>query len=173
MTIADALKAAALVTLAVLLQIVFVARIEIAAGRPELVLVVVVSLALLRGPLLGAAAGFWGGLLLDVAAFDTLGLTALLLTLAGYWAGRLGQTMSKTSPHPPLVAVALATVGVALGSGFLHFVLGTTVSVSTLFGRVLLPETALNVLLAWPLHRLLRRAFPAPQRERTEVSVVV
>lgn len=174
MTVADALKAAALLTAAALVQVVFVSPvIEVASGHPDLVLVLLVVVALVRGPLLGAVLGFWAGLVLDFATFDTLGLTSLLLTLVGYWSGRLGAVMSKSSPHPPLIAVALATIGVALGSAFLHFVLGSTVPAATLFGRVLLPTLALNLLLAYPLHRLARRLFPVASRERREVSVVV
>jgi rod shape-determining protein MreD len=171
---ADGLKALALVTAAVILELMFFRQVEVAAGSPDLVLVLVVSAALLRGPTLGAVAGFWGGLLFDALTFNTpLGLTALVLTLAGYWTGRLGQVMSKSSPHPPLIAVGLATVGVLLGSGFLHFVLGQTVSPAMLFGRTLLPTLALNILIAWPLHRLARRVFPLAQRERREVNPAV
>jgi rod shape-determining protein MreD len=172
-TLADGLKTGALVTAGVLLQIMFVSEIEVASGHPDLVLVLLVATSLLRGPLIGAAAGFWAGFLLDLAAFETLGLTSLLFTLAGYGSGRLGQVMSKSSPHPPLIAVGLATVGVLLGSAFLHFVLGSTVGASTLLGRVLLPALALNLLLAWPVHRLVRRLFPPTTRERREVSVAV
>jgi rod shape-determining protein MreD len=172
-TLGDGLKAGGLVTLAVLLQIMFVSELEVASGSPNLVLVTLVVAALLRGPLIGAAVGFWAGFLVDVATFETLGLNAFLLTLTGYFAGRLGQVMSKTSPHPPLIAVGLATIGVLLGTAFLHFVLGSTVDASTLFGRVLLPTLALNLLLAWPLHRLVRRLFPPTTRERREVSVAV
>ncbi len=173
MTVGDGLKAGGVMTLAVLLQVMFVSEIEVASGHPDLVLVTLVAVALGRGPLIGAVVGFWAGFALDLATFEILGLNALLLTLAGYGAGRVGQVMSKTSPHPPLIAVALATVGVLLGSAFLHFVLGSTASVSTLFGRVLLPTLALNLLLAWPVHRLIRRVFPLPARERREVSVAV
>jgi rod shape-determining protein MreD len=172
-TFSDGLKAWGLLTLAVLLQIMFVSELEVASGHPDLVLVLLVAVALRRGPLLGAAVGFWAGFLLDLAALETLGLTSLLLTLAGYGAGRLGEVMSKSSSHPPLIAVALATVGVLLGSAFLHFVLGTTASPSALFGRVLLPTLALNLLLAWPVHRLVRRVFPRATRERREVSIAV
>ncbi len=173
MTLGDGLKTGGLVTLAMLLQIMFVSEVEVASGHPDLVLVTLVVAALLRGPLVGAAAGFWAGFLVDLAAFETLGLTSLLLTLAGYGAGRLGQVMSKSSPHPPLIAVGVATIGVLLGSTFLHFVLGLTVDASTLLGRVLLPTLALNLLLAWPLHRLVRRLFPPALRERREVGVAV
>lgn len=173
MTLGDGLKAGGLLTLAVLLQVMFISEIEVASGHPDLVLVLLVAVALLRGPLIGASAGFWAGFVLDLATFDILGLNALLFTLAGYGVGRLGQVMSKTSPHPPLIAVGLTTGAVLLGSAFLHFVLGDTVAVSTLLGAVLLPTLALNLLLAWPLHRLARRLFPLAARERREVSVAV
>jgi hypothetical protein len=56
--------------------------------------------------------------------------------------------------------VVLATVGVALGSAVLHFMLGLTVPASYLFLGVLLPTLALNMLLAYPLYGLCARIFP-------------
>ncbi len=172
MTAADVLKAAGLLLLATLLQVSLVWTIEVSNGHPDLLLVFVVVLALVRGPLIGALAGFWGGLFLDVGMFSpTLGISSLLLTLAGYWSGRLGSVMSKSSPHPPLIAVGLATVGVALGSAFLHFVLGSTTGASELLGRFLLPTLALNLLIAYPVHRLVCRLFPRTSRTAREVIV--
>lgn len=136
-------------------------------------LVLVTALALLRGPLLGAVAGFWAGLLLDVASFGTLGLSSLLLTVAGYWAGRFGDATTRSSPYPPLIAVALATVWIAVGSTVLHFMLGDRVPAGQLFGQVLLPTLALNLLLAYPLYRLAARLFPLPPRDARKVPVVV
>ena len=173
MTALDALKAAALLLLAALLQVSLAFSVEVANGRPDLVLTFLVAIALLRGPLFGALAGFWAGLVLDVAAVQTLGLSSLFLTLAGYWSGRFGEVARKASPHPPLVTVALATVGVALGSSILHFMLGSTIPASELFARVLLPTLALNVLLAYPLYRLVARFFPVAPRGRREAAAVV
>jgi rod shape-determining protein MreD len=169
----DAVKAGVLLLFAALVQVSIAPSFEVADGHPDLVLVLVVAVALLRGPLFGACIGFWAGLALDVSSLEALGLTSLLLTLAGYWAGRFGDATSRSSAHPPLVAVALATVAVALGSAILHFMLGSTVSASELFARVLLPTVALNLLLAWPLYRLARWLFPIAPRTRREVSVAV
>jgi rod shape-determining protein MreD len=169
----DAVKAGLLLLVAALVQVSVAPVFEVADGHPDVVLVLVVCAALLRGPLLGACAGFWAGLVLDVGSLEALGLTSLLLTLVGYWSGRFGDATSRSSAHPPLVAVAVATVGVALGSAVLHFMLGETVSAAELFGRVLLPTIALNLLLAWPLYRLCRRLLPAAPRTRAEVTVAV
>ena len=86
----DAGKAAALVFTAALLQVSIVSPLEVASGHPDLVLVLVAAIALLRGPLFGAVVGFWAGLVLDVAAIQTLGLSSLLLTLAGFWCEAIG-----------------------------------------------------------------------------------
>ena len=173
MTPLDGLKAFALLLVAALLQVTVATNIEVGRGHPDVVLVLLVSIALVRGALMGAVAGFWAGLVLDVAALQTLGLSSLLLTLAGYWSGRFGEATSTRSPHPPLIAVALATVAVALGSAILHFMLGTSVPASELFGRFLVPTLALNLLLAYPLYRLCRRLFGERDRVAREATLLV
>ena len=168
----DTAKAVGLLLLVGLLQVTIVSSFEVASGHADLVLVTVVAIALLRGAMLGALVGFWAGLVVDFAALDTLGLTSLLLTLAGYGAGRFGEATSRSSPHPPLIAVALATGGVVIASGLLHFMLGQSVPAGDLLGRVLLPELGLNLLLAYPVYRLCRRVFVVSEREPREAVLV-
>ena len=168
----DAVKVSGLMLFVALLQVSVATPLEVANGHPDVVLVVLVAVALLRGPTVGAIAGFWAGLVIDVAAFQTLGLSSLVLTLAGYAAGRFGEATSRRSPHPPLIAVGLLTVAVALGSAVLNFMLGQTVPASELFGAVLLPTLALNLLLAHPLYRLTRRLFPVALRPRREAPAL-
>lgn len=174
MTLLDALKAGPLLLLAATFQVSLFSSIEVAEAQPEVALVLVVAIALLRGPLFGACAGFWTGLVLDTASFETLGLTSLLLTIAGYWCGRFGEVTTRASAHPPLIAVALATLGVGFGSALVHFMLGSTVSASQFFAGLLLPSLALNMLLAYPAYGLARRLFPPLARERrVEVNASV
>mgnify|MGYP003290398175 CR=1 FL=1 len=75
--IADAVKAGALLLFAALVQVSIASTIEVAEGHPNLVLVLVVALALLRGPIFGACAGFWAGLVLDVAGQGPLAVLVL------------------------------------------------------------------------------------------------
>ena len=174
MTLLDALKAGPLLLLAATFQVSLFSSFEVAEAHPEVALVLVVAIALLRGPLFGACAGFWTGLVLDTASFETLGLTSLLLTIAGYWCGRFGEVTTRASAHPPLIAVALATLGVGFGSALVHFMLGSTVSASQFFVGLLLPSLALNMLLAYPTYGLVRRLFPPLSRERrVEVNASV
>jgi rod shape-determining protein MreD len=170
----DAVKAGVVLLVAALVQVSIAGWIEVAEGRPDLLLVLLVSIALLRGPLFGAVAGFWAGLVIDVATLETFGLTSLLLTVAGYWAGRFGDVTTRASAHPPLIAVALATVGVGSGSAVLHFMLGESMAAGEFFVGVLLPSLALNMLLAYPVYGLTSRLFPPLARvRRGEVSAAV
>jgi rod shape-determining protein MreD len=85
-------------------------NIAVAGVTCDLVLIVVVALALFRGPEWGAIAGFAGGLLLDVVppADHTAGRWALALALAGYVAGLIRRETSA-GPVGPL-GVALTVV---------------------------------------------------------------
>ena len=170
----DAGKAALLLLLVAPFQVSIVSSLEVAEGHPDAILVLLVAIALLRGPVFGSLAGFWAGLAIDVATLaEPLGLSSLLLTLVGYWTGRRGDVTSRSSAHVPLVAVALATLGYGLGSLVVRFMLGTTVPASEFLVAVLLPTLALNVLLAYPLYALVRRLFRPPVRGGKEVSALV
>jgi len=84
----DVLKAALLLFVAALLQSSIVGSIDLLGGSPDILLVTLVAVALLRGAVFGAAAGFAAGLVLDTANLARLGETSFLLTLAGDWIGR-------------------------------------------------------------------------------------
>jgi rod shape-determining protein MreD len=169
----DALKAGGLILLATLIQVSVAEWIEVGEGHPDVVLVTLVAVALLRGPVFGAVGGFVAGLVLDSSSFVTFGMSSLLLTIAGYWTGRFGEVTTRTSVHPLFIAVALATAGVTLGSAVLHFMLGETIPASQLFVSVLLPSLALNMLLAYPLYSLCARFLPPQVGIRREVSAAV
>ena len=76
-------------------------RIAILGGTPTSCSSTLVAIALLRGSVFGAVAGFGAGLLVDTANLGTLGVTSLLLTIAGYWIGRYGETTARDRFHAP------------------------------------------------------------------------
>lgn len=161
---ANALKAAALVFVAALVQVTLLSPLEILGGTPDLVLVTLVAVALLQGSTFGAATGFAAGLLVDTATLETLGLTSLLLTLVGYWVGRYGETTGRDRAHAPFVAVAVVTVLYALGALVLHYLLGEAAPARVVLFESLPPGVALNLLLTLPVWALARRVFTPPAR---------
>ncbi len=138
--------AAAIITVALILQVSVVSHIAWNGVVPNLVLLSVVGAGLARGAQFGLIAGFAGGVLLDLAppADHIAGRWALALLIVGYVAGRVGEDL-----RPTLTAL-LAT---AAGSSFL----GT--SIFALSGILLrdpllsVPEllTVIGAALIWDL----------------------
>jgi rod shape-determining protein MreD len=154
----DGVKAAVILFVAALLQLsVFTQYPPFRNG--SIVLVVLLSIALLRGSVFGAIAGFGAGLLLDVATLGTLGVTSLLLTVAGFWIGRYGETTARDRFHAPYLSVAVVTVLYAFGELVLQFVLGEPAPAGVVAHGVPL-GLLLNLILTLPVYGLVRRLFP-------------
>jgi rod shape-determining protein MreD len=160
----DALKVGALVFAAAVLQASIVGAFDLGGGRPDLLLVTVVAVALVGGTTTGAAAGFFAGLVFDVATFETLGVTSLLLTLAGYWIGRYGETTGRGRTHAPLLSALVMTVAYAVAGYVFHTILGDTVSARVALGSALPAAIVGNLLLAVPVFALVRRLLAGPER---------
>ena len=160
--VADVVKAGLVFFAAVVLQAAVVSAFEPGGGTADLVLVSLTAVALLRGSIFGALAGFYAGFLLDAANLGTLGLSSLLLTLVGYWIGRYGETTGRDRAHAPLLAIAVVTVLYALGSLAMHSLLGDPVSARSGLVEALPAQIVLNLLLTIPVYALCRRIFARP-----------
>jgi rod shape-determining protein MreD len=173
--VTTAARIAAIVFVAAILQVTLVNSFVAGGGTADVLLVALVAIALQRGSISGAVAGFGGGLLVDVATLGTLGLNALLLSVAGYWAGRYGETTGRGRAHAPLLAVGAITVGVGVAGYLLHFMLGQDVSARLALVTALVPAVILNLLLCVPVHALCRALVgPAePMRRAREVELYV
>jgi rod shape-determining protein MreD len=170
----DAFKAAVLLFLAVVVQATIMGSISILGGTPDLVVVLLLVIALQRGAIFGAVGGFWAGFLLDTAYLGTLGVTSLLLTLAGYWIGRYGETTGRDRAHAPFLSVAVVTVLLAAGELALHFLLGEPVEARASLVDAMPATLLLNLLLTVPVYGLVRRLL-APERpldRAAEVQIV-
>jgi rod shape-determining protein MreD len=173
--VTTAARIAAIVFVAAILQVTLVNSFVAGGGTADVLLVALVAIALRRGSITGAVAGFGGGLLVDVATLGTLGLNALLLSVAGYWAGRYGETTGRGRAHAPLLAVGAITIGVGVAGYLLHFMLGQDVSARLALVTALVPAVILNLLLCVPVHALCRALVgPAePARRAREVELYV
>ena len=158
----DWAKTALLVFVATILQVSVFSDVTILHGTPDLLLVTIICVALLRGPIAGAAAGFWGGILLDTATLGTLGVSSLLLTVAGYWAGRYGETTGRDRTHAPFVSIAVVTLLYAIGSLAFHYLLGDPAPARDVLWSTLFQGIALNLILTWPVYTLARVVLRPP-----------
>jgi rod shape-determining protein MreD len=154
----DAIKAAIVLFVAALVQLSVLTDYS-PFRTSSIVVVTLLSLALLRGSIFGAVAGFATGLMLDSATLGTLGITSLLLTVAGFWIGRYGETTARDRFHAPYLSVAVVTGLYSFGELVLQFVLGEPAPAG-LVAHGLPLGLLLNLLLTLPVYALIRRLFP-------------
>lgn len=154
----DGLKATVVLFVAALLQLAVLTEYR-PFRTASIVLVALLSVALLRGSIFGAVAGFATGLMLDTATLGTLGFTSLLLTIGGFWIGRYGETTARDRFHAPFISVAVVTGLYVFGELILEFVLGEPAPAG-LVVRGLPLALLLNLLLTLPVYALVRRLFP-------------
>lgn len=175
MTLVASLRASAVVFVAALLQVVIVSSLVIAGGAPDLLLVVVVALGLLRGSTPGAVLGFGGGIVVDLVTLGTLGVTSLILTLAGFWAGRYGETTGRDRRFAPVIAVGTITVLAGAFGYVLHYLLDVEVAAGHALVTALAPAFVLNIVLALPVYAGVRAIVGEGARDASaqEVEVLV
>jgi rod shape-determining protein MreD len=157
----------AMVLLAVAVQSTVLARLTLLGVIPQLVLVVVVSLAYTDGARVGVTAGFFGGLLQDLLLPQSiLGLTALVYTLIGYAVGNLRQYAPTESVWMPVFAVAVASAVAEVGYATLAIMLGqewvSLTFTAKVAGLVILYNTLVTPF-AFPLVRKVADRF-RPER---------
>lgn len=172
-----AIRIALLLLVAVIMQTSFFSYLSLLGATPNVLPVVVVTLGLLGGAVLGAVCGFAAGLLLDSLLLQTLGVSSLILLSIGYLAGRYreGATISNSLLPPALIA-GFTLIGAA-GFAALELMLGVDAPVSLLVVREIVVQALLAGLLAFPLYPLIRYVLrPAlidysPGRRRRRISL--
>lgn len=156
MSTSAALRGSALLFAAAMLQAVIVSSLVFGGGAPDLLLVVVISLGLLRGSVPGAVFGFAGGLVVDLLTLETLGITSLVLTLAGFWAGRYSETSGRGRRLAPILAVGVITMLAAAFALVLYYLLGEQIVVRHALVTALVPTLVANLVLALPVYAVVR-----------------
>lgn len=145
---------------ALILQVTIAPHLAVFGVTPNLLLLVVITLAFVEGSSAGATAGFIAGLLMDLLSTGPIGAWALVMSVTGYLSGSLKRNLFAEGWMAP-VAVGIIT---ALVADFAYLIAVTVMGVGPAFwtalGRLVLPRALYNavlVMLAYPwLARFLR-----------------
>jgi rod shape-determining protein MreD len=164
------LRLAVLSVAVVFFQIGAVSEVPVFGVNVDLSPLLVAFAGLLCGSVLGAVTGFAVGLLVDLALFQTLGVTSLILTLIGYWCGRLRELRDPQAALTPLLVGAAASAVALIGYSLMEFMLGVDAPVSFELVRQIVVGIVVNTIVALPMWALVRRclegALPEDPRRR-------
>ena len=145
------LLSAALVVVALVVQVSVLARLQLPGAVPDLVLLTVVALALVHGHVTGALVGFTAGLLADLAppADHAAGRYALVLCVVGYLCGLARPENGRLkSAAGPMAVVAAAAVGSTLLYAGVGALVGDTAARHVGLGFLLFTAVLYDLLLA-------------------------
>ncbi len=142
------------------LQVMIAPHISLFGVTPNLLLLVVITLAFVEGSSAGATVGFVAGLLMDLLSSGPIGAWALVMSVTGYLSGSLKQNLFAEGWLAPVTVGVIA----ALVADFAYLVVVSVIGVGPAFwpalGRLVLPRALYNavlVMLAYPwLARFLR-----------------
>lgn len=148
---------ALLMALAAVLQSAVFNNIRILNGRPDLVLLILICIALyarIRPALIFA---FLGGLFLDLLSGLPLGVTSIQLVLVvfvlSFTENRFWQTNILVVETITLAASMMFHL---LGAG-ISLISGSSISFTDAFTRIILPSTFLNLIFILPAAYIARR----------------
>ncbi|HUF93426.1 MAG TPA: rod shape-determining protein MreD [Candidatus Limnocylindria bacterium] len=114
---------------------------------PDIPLIVVVLLALRRGPEFGCAAGFVAGLLQDTATGGLIGVQALTKAVIGFVIGAAGGRLSVTQPLVQVPGLVLLTIAEGLARFALLQLFRFPAPFGELMTYVVLPQALYNGFL--------------------------
>jgi rod shape-determining protein MreD len=121
--------------------------LRIADVAPDIPLIVVVLLALRRGPEFGCGAGFLAGLLQDAASGGMLGVQALTKALIGFAIGAVGGRLRVSQPLVQVPGLVLLTLLEGLARFALLKVFNFPAPFGELMAYVVVPQALYNGFL--------------------------
>lgn len=158
-------RIAALSVAVVFIQIGVLSEVTIFGVNIELAPLLAAFIGLLCGSIPGAVAGFAIGLLVDLALVQTMGITSLLLTLVGFWAGRLREMRDPQAAIVPVVVGAAAASVALVGYAVIEFLLGVDAPVSLQLLQDIVLGIVVDTIVALPFFLIVRRALQGAMPE--------
>lgn len=129
--------------------------IRLAGVMPDLLLILVVSTAYMRGRLPGLLVGFFSGLLVDLMFGSIVGLYALLYLLIGYFVGFTNKIYSNDDYTLPLLFIGVSDLVYKFFYYIFEFLLRGKLSFPYYFKRFIIPEVIYTIAASVLLYKLL------------------
>lgn len=131
-------------------------RLALGSVKPNLLLVIVASVAFLRGPKEGMLSGFLAGILIDIQFGGLLGFYAFFYMVTGYVNGLLGGTYYKENMRLPVAFIAASEFCYGVLIYLLMFMLRSEFDFPYYFSHIIIPELIYTILVALALYPLVR-----------------
>lgn len=130
-----------------LLQANFFAWFNLAGVKPNLFVILVLSIGLFAGKGVGITMGIFFGISLDFFIGKSVGISGIMLGIIGFIGGYLDKSFSKDSRITMITMITIATLIYELGLySFNHFINSVQIS-AIYFIRTLIIELIFNAII--------------------------
>ena len=146
----SALRWAAVVVVAFVLQIGVLADLQPFGVHPDVMLLMAICAGIVGGPGRGAVIGFCAGLLVDLVLPGTLGVAAFAYGIVGFAVGVLAESLMSTSRSLSVVITAVASAAGVVLYAVVAELLGRRSLTDPNLVRIVGIVVAANVLLCVP-----------------------
>ena len=121
---------------------------------PNLLLIVTVSYALIKGKRQGAIVGFFCGLMIDIFFGKIIGFNALIYLYIGYCNGYLYKLFYKGSLLIPAIMIAISDLAYGIIK-YMLFMLNGKTDINYYFMNIILPEIIYTTVLMFLIYRII------------------
>lgn len=139
-----------------LIQCTLIGHIEIGSVKPNLLLILVVSMGLMRGRKSGLWTGFFCGLLIDLFYGSVLGIYALIYMYIGFLSGYAFRIYYDDDIKVPMALAAAGDLLYNLAVYALQFLLRGRLGFGRYLSRIIFPEIFYTALLTFFVYRIYR-----------------
>lgn len=137
-----------------LLQSTFIDYIKIYNIKPNLFIIFIVSIALLRGNVEGATVGFFAGLVQDFASGRIIGLYAILGVYTGFIMGSFNKRLYRENVLVSIFFTFIATLVYELAIYLTTVLSGISSDIFYAVQMIILPEAIYNGVMSIPVYIL-------------------
>lgn len=153
-----------------LLQTTLYRYFSLADIMPNIILILIVSVAYMRGRMTGLTIGLFAGLLVDfMYASYVIGIRALLFMLLGYLIGYINKYYSEDDYTLPIFMIAVSDLVYNFFYYVIEYLLRGRMNILFYLRRIVLPEiiytVVVSVLVYKLLHMINNRMYRRPQKE--------
>ena len=143
-----------LIFICFLFQSTFWNLITFTTIKPNLMLILVVSFALMHGSRTGIWIGFISGFLTDILYGDLFGVNALLFMYIGYLVGKMYQVFFDDDIRVALLAVGFSDLAYNIIYYIIKFAFGIRYNFPAYVVHIIIPEIIFTLILTVLLYRL-------------------
>lgn len=137
-----------------LMQSTVITKIAIGSIKPNLLLILCVSMGLMRGRKSGLWVGFFSGLLIDLFYGSLFGFYAMIYMYVGFVSGYAHRIYYDDDVKVPMLLVAGTDLLYNLAVYGLQFLLRGRLGIGTYLYRIIIPEVFYTVFLTLIVYRV-------------------